>query len=342
MNEIELGKIERIKAGLESATFEELKALFRPEGVENGVMEVDPEKCTHCGLCIKNCPFGCWELGKDKVPAMIQQHICFSCSNCMVACPVDAISMLRPFNVKNAFFDTDFPETRMPAEPMNVKGEPDQWNEVEKVIFNRRSVRNYKKDPVPEPLIRRVLEAGRFSPSGGNQQPWKFAVVTNPAVIEEIETACHQFWVGMYEMFSSDEKVMGLLPTIPVGVFDPRVQWGIRCIAKKELPIFLGAPVVIFIGVSKKMTGPEMHTGICGQNMNLAAASLGLGFCWSNFGSVVNYMPEVMKRLGFDETWSVHSTACIGFPKFKQQGVVARHFRPVTWFRPGSDEPQLD
>jgi nitroreductase len=45
------------------------------------------------------------------------------------------------------------------------------------VIRQRRSVRIFRKDPVPEESLLRVLEAARLSPSGKNLQPWKFIVV---------------------------------------------------------------------------------------------------------------------------------------------------------------------
>jgi nitroreductase len=51
------------------------------------------------------------------------------------------------------------------------------WNPVEKVILERRSIRIFKDKPVPDGLIRRVLEAGRFAPTAGNSQPCEFMVV---------------------------------------------------------------------------------------------------------------------------------------------------------------------
>ena len=48
------------------------------------------------------------------------------------------------------------------------------------VIKKRRSIRKYKKDPVPKEIILKVLEAARLAPSAGNRQPWDFIVVTNP------------------------------------------------------------------------------------------------------------------------------------------------------------------
>ncbi|MEM2885848.1 MAG: nitroreductase family protein [Thermoproteota archaeon] len=49
-------------------------------------------------------------------------------------------------------------------------------------IFGRRSVRRYKKKPVPRKVLRNVLEAGRLAPTANNAQPWHFIVVTDPEV----------------------------------------------------------------------------------------------------------------------------------------------------------------
>lgn len=341
MKDCTMGTLEEILANPE-ATFEDLKPMLRPEGVHNGIMRADPDKCNSCGLCVKNCPFKCWEMGEDKIPKMKSEYICFSCFNCVVACPVDAVSVVQTFSVKDGFFDTDFPPFKLPLDPQDADGNACEWTEVEQVIMNRRSVRNFKQDPVPEPLIRRVLEAGRFAPSGGNHQPWKFVVVTDPQFISELEAACHAVWENLYGMFTNDEQVINLVQTVPAGVFDPRVQYGVGCIARKELAVFFGAPAVIFIGVNRKMANPELHAGVTGQNMNLAAAALGLGFCWSNFGAGVNFIPELLAKLGYEDPWTVQTTACIGYPKFKQRGMVSRHFRPITWFRSGADGPQIE
>ncbi len=53
------------------------------------------------------------------------------------------------------------------------------------VIKKRRSVRKYKKDPIPEEALLRVLEAARLAPSGKNFQPWKFIIVKDKALKEK-------------------------------------------------------------------------------------------------------------------------------------------------------------
>ncbi len=57
---------------------------------------------------------------------------------------------------------------------------------VLEAIQQRRSIRKYVSDDVPEKLIEQMLEAARLSPSGGNAQPWRFVVVRDAEVRQEI------------------------------------------------------------------------------------------------------------------------------------------------------------
>ena len=150
-------------------TFEDLKPMLRPTGIVSGVMKVDPEKCDELrSVYARIVCSDAGSLDEDKIPQMKEGTLsAFPASNCMMACPKDAISIVQPFEVKDAFFDTEFPAIKMPLEPIDADGNSSQWNVVERTILERRSVRNFKKDPVPDPFIRRVLEAARFAPSGG-------------------------------------------------------------------------------------------------------------------------------------------------------------------------------
>ena len=78
--------------------------------------------------------------------------------------------------------------------------------------------------------------------------------------------------------------------------------------------------------------------------MNIVANSLGLGVCWSGFAAAGTELnPELKKKLGFaDGAWRIITVLCVGHPKFKQKGMVKRHYRPVNWFRPGGDGPEVE
>jgi nitroreductase len=50
----------------------------------------------------------------------------------------------------------------------------------------RRSIRGFNGDPVSRKMIEKILEAGRWAPSGGNAQPWEFVVVENKDTIQQL------------------------------------------------------------------------------------------------------------------------------------------------------------
>lgn len=339
-------------------TWEDVKKIFRPGPVQFGKMKLDSKKCNHCGLCIDNCLFRTWEMDKNNFPQFRENWPCFSCLNCMVACPTDAISLVEPIHVDSGYFAIQSWPWKMPLEPRDAEGKLDEWNAVERLVLTRRSVRNFLDKPVPEPFITRVLEAGRFAPSAGNHQPWKFIVVTNKAMIKEMNEAVFGIWSWVYKTFIDDEAVKSLIPVYeasPVpGKWHPIV---IEAIAKSILGeglgrggspkppnvVNFGAPVVILICCdTRAIAGPDMNIGICGQNMVLVGHSLGLKVTWNNFlGLALNFLPDWMERLGVKEPFSIVTALSVGYPKFKQEGVVPREFRPITWFREGAVGPEI-
>lgn len=334
--------------------WEDVKEILRPDmnDVHMGVMKVDETKCNKCGLCMKNCPFRAWEKDTNDIPKIKENYECFSCYNCMVACPQDAISIVDPYHVDAGYWKTDphpLP-AKMPLEPKDEEGNPIEWNTIEKAVFNRRSVRNFKDKPVPESLIQRVLEAGRFAPSGGNCQPWKFIVITNKALIDKINKEVYKILSSMYKLYLDDNMVKNLtsiierIPFTP-GNVDPRlILGGMGTIFKVgEQFVSLGAPcIILLLGDERAISGTDLNIGIAGQNMNLVANSLGIKACWNGFiAKVINEVKSLQRKLGIKKPWVSVASLCIGYPKFKQEGIVPREYRPVTWFREGVDGPEI-
>ena len=320
--------------------------IFRPT-IHWGKIEIDAETCTGCGLCHDNCPGKVPVVGDDEIARMSIKQ-CFSCSNCVVACPVDAITLVDSFYVEDGFYKTnpaDIPY-EPPAKALDADGNPTEYTEMERAMLERRSVRNFKDDPVPEPLINRILEAGRMAPSAGNCQPWKFIVITDKDMLDEISGRIQQL-AGMASMMYHGDD---MLETLAVqyeadpqpGMYDPRVQFGIKAVAEGLLPTFLNAPaLIIMLGDERAIGGPDMNIGICGSNMNYVANSLGLGSCWCGFTALINMIPDLLEKLGVEEPYKISSSIAVGYPEFKQSGMVAREAKPVTWFRPGGKGPEV-
>jgi len=62
--------------------------------------------------------------------------------------------------------------------------------EFYEVIKTHRSVRLFEQDPIPENVLRKVLEAARIAPSGSNRQPWKFILVRDETAKKKLAAAC--------------------------------------------------------------------------------------------------------------------------------------------------------
>jgi nitroreductase len=61
--------------------------------------------------------------------------------------------------------------------------------DLEKLIKTRRSIRQWKKESVPEDAIVKAIEIATWAPNGGNQQNWRFIVVTGKGAIDRIADA---------------------------------------------------------------------------------------------------------------------------------------------------------
>ena len=64
-------------------------------------------------------------------------------------------------------------------------------NKVIDIILNRRSVREFNDRPISKEEINKILNAGRWAPSGLNNQPWRFIVIRDPETILKLSECTH-------------------------------------------------------------------------------------------------------------------------------------------------------
>ncbi len=214
------------------------------------------------------------------------------------------------------------------------------FNEVEDIIYRRRSVRAYKQKQVPEYLIRRILEAGRFAPSAGNAQTWKFIVVRDGKMIEEmtqhvIKQCAKISKVVDYTDPGKEKKIWRakLAQRILPRAFHPVPFTAMKLIGNQRLGLWHGAPTVVLILADIRTPGDErIDVGITGQNMVLAAHSFGLGTCWVSFSSIAGTSKEWKKRLGIEYPYKFYTSIGIGYPKGIPDGYVPRETQAIDWY----------
>ena len=84
--------------------------------------------------------------------------------------------------------------------------------EVTRRMLTRRSVRHFSREPVPLKLIENAIRVAGSAPSGANQQPWTFVVVSDPALKREIRIAAEAEEKESYERRMSQEWLDALAP----------------------------------------------------------------------------------------------------------------------------------
>lgn len=220
------------------------------------------------------------------------------------------------------------------------------FNEVERTIFERRSVRVFKEKQLPDYLVKRILEAGRYAPNAGNCQSWKFVVVQDKNMIEEMTERVVKLagWTSRLMNPAFPKAIVGnrfshFMMKRFTGMFHPTGITGLGQLAKKELGLWHGAPTVIFLLVDERGTGdPHLDIGIVGTNMVLTAHSFGLGTCWVSFSTLLEMSPKFKKYLGIEFPYRLATSIAIGYPKGIPDGMVERETHETVWYNDDGDK----
>src|SRR5574340_1753547 len=92
----------------------------------------------------------------------------------------------RNSRIWNFHLDSINAKTQQDKQKRRSEHKEDKEMEFFDVVKNRRSVRNFKKDALPEGAVEKILDAARFAMSGANGQPWEFVVVTKKETRDKI------------------------------------------------------------------------------------------------------------------------------------------------------------
>ncbi|HVP26898.1 MAG TPA: nitroreductase family protein [Candidatus Bathyarchaeia archaeon] len=138
------------------------------------------------------------------------------------------------------------------------------------VVAKRRSVRKFKEEPVPTNILSRILDAGRWAPSAGNSQPWRFVVVTDTDVKRRIAEVCTE---------SSKKAWAGFSPECARYLAARGGSWDKSSMMK--IPVL----VVVCYEVSERIRDELVLGSVWAavENMLLAATDEGLGSCIYTF-----------------------------------------------------------
>ena len=163
--------------------------------------------------------------------------------------------------------------------------------ETLEAIKTRRSVRVYRKKPVEREKILTIIEAGRWAPSGLNNQPWKFKILQD-----------------------NDEKNQ---------VADQTCYDDIIRNAPVSIAVFLDSKE------SYDRTKDVQAIGACIQNMALAAHDQGIGACW--IGEILQNKEKVNAILRIPEGYELMAVIALGYGAKKEGRVDRKTLGEILW-----------
>lgn len=153
------------------------------------------------------------------------------------------------------------------------------------LAHERRSVRRFRPDPVPEALVRRLVEAAAEAPSACNSQPWHFIALLDPDLRTRVAAACTSLLVPINKF----------VDTAPMLV----VQVGL-----------VPNPASMLGGLVKNKRFVSTDNGIAAAHFCMAATELGLGTC------ILGWFDEkkIKKLLDIPAALRVELVHCVGYP----------------------------
>ena len=181
------------------------------------------------------------------------------------------------------------------------------------IIKTRRSVRKFKKEPLPDSDILKIIEAASYAPSGNNKQNWHFIVIKSSAVINSMSEAVKNKMQGLAEQINSEEDRRGLLNYSRFYTVFENAPVTIACIMKPY-----ESPATRILKAHRLEKGYKSTGGLQGvsaaiENILLASKALGYGTCWMTGPMIAR--TELEKILGVSAPDELVALVPLGVPE---------------------------
>ncbi len=174
--------------------------------------------------------------------------------------------------------------------------------ETLEAILSRRSTRSYTPAPVESEKLQKIIDAGRYAPSGGNNQTNHFLVVQNPEVLKKLAMLAESAFAKM-------EVTENTYSSLKSSILQSK---------KGGYIFYYHAPVLIIVANQKNYGNNIADCAVAVENMMVAANALDLGSCWINQLKWLNEDAEILeylREMGLKENERVYASMVVGYAK---------------------------
>jgi coenzyme F420-0:L-glutamate ligase / coenzyme F420-1:gamma-L-glutamate ligase len=192
--------------------------------------------------------------------------------------------------------------------------------DIHTILRARRSVRRFKTDLIPAPVIQRIIETATYAPSAHNLQPWRFAVVTSSVVRTRLGQALTAKMVA-------DMNAAGA----PESEIEMRLRRSMRRLNEAPVVILHCRDVTdIRQDEPEEITMAVQSVAACGLQLLLAAHAEGLGgnwICWPLYAQ-----EAAREALELPDTWEPQGMFILGYADEEPKEKVLKPLQEVIRF----------
>ncbi|MBQ4133276.1 MAG: nitroreductase family protein [Desulfovibrionaceae bacterium] len=255
---------------------------------------VDEQKCRRCGVCVAECPAHLIYLDgyEGHLPKLRYrgEQDCILCGHCVASCPFSALG-LEP----------------LPSEgflPLDRSLNLSSFEQGEQFLKSRRSIRNYKKDPVPSEALDKIMDIARFAPTASHRQPVRWLLVEDSAAVRHLAELVIEWMTSERKNnseMSRQYRMAGLIAGWRRG---------------RDL-ILCGAPHLAVAYTDQPVYWESVDSAIALTYLELAAHAAGVGACWAGFFTrAAKFYPPIKAFLGLPQDAAIQGAQMLGYAAY--------------------------
>ena len=196
--------------------------------------------------------------------------------------------------------------------------------DVFEALYTTRAMRRVKEDPVPDNIIKSMIDSAIRAPSGSNRQNWKFLVVTDKNIREKLSNIYRETWDYYINSFLNSAKDPGASSLKKKNDKDIETIRRISNSASWLAENYHKVPLLVLALSRNDPTGSSIYPAI--WNLMLAARGHGIGTCLTTVMSFETEKVFEVLNIPNDKGWTLNATITAGYPLGKW-GVAER--KPV-------------
>ena len=193
-------------------------------------------------------------------------------------------------------------------------------NAVIEAIIQRRSIRKYSSEQVADEILEQIVEAGRFAPSGGNNQSSHFMIIQSRDVLAQLKELVENEFAKMEIRPDTYQSIKSSILQSQKGGYD----------------FTYNAPTFIIMANRQGYGNAMADCSVALENMMLAAVSLGVGSCWINQLHWLDdnqAIRQCLYQYGLKGNETICGGLSLGYALQKELPILKRTGNPVTYIR---------